>query len=154
MKIRKKFDSKLHGYLNGTYRPQAPIYEYPQTFKNEEEKTLADVYKKISKLPNFMSLTTSKRIYDTVQGKCKQNPDLYHVVNRIRSHIHNTELDEKNDPYFNNKGRNKIQQVNVEGEYKQDKKLTKSYVRGDQLCQKKIINFLENFYFSISIYFS
>ena len=96
MKKRERFDERLHAYLNGNLETEY-LYEYPLDFE-EKEAPYAEVYGKLSKLPNTISQMTSKRIHEMIRQKTSQNPQMCHILHRIKSYQENLTIKQKADP--------------------------------------------------------
>ena len=114
MKKRERFDERLHAYLNG-YLETEYLYEYPQDFE-EKEAPYAEVYGKLSKLPNTISQMTSHRIHELIKRKTSENPQMCHVLNRIKSYQENLAEKQKMDPLLQKAS--KIDIVEVLGDHK------------------------------------
>jgi hypothetical protein len=96
MKKREQFDDRLHAYLNGNLDTEY-LYEYPLGFE-EKEAPYAEVYGKLSKLPNTISQVTSKRIHEMIRQRNHQNPQMCHILHRIKSYQENLTIKQKADP--------------------------------------------------------
>lgn len=96
MKKREQFDERLHAYLNGNLETEY-LYEYPLGFE-EKEAPYAEVYGKLSKLPNTISQVTSKRIHEMIRQRTHQNPQMCHILNRIKSYEENLTIKQNADP--------------------------------------------------------